>query len=443
MPSARALAKRLLGGTFVWTTLLKARYHLLRKYRGMGGPFHRAIVVPLRRAYRKAVIRALPADIACRWVDSQVQNKEFYGSEYFEAAREPGRESGYSESYSEIEDFDEIARLARDLLGVRTALDVGCAKGFLVRALRRMGIEAWGIDLSEYAVSTAPEEVRGWLKACSIQEAGFPDGSFELVLALEILEHIPLTDIEEVIRKLFFITSRYVLATIPSIGTNPYGIDGWPEGKIEPKIIPYYCDHRIDLAEIRHLVLDSAGLPQHGHVLIASYDWWTAAFTRWGFLRRGDLEREINRRLDSARRGVWCCYLFQKAASETGREEKVHLGRQDFAPRGDGWESVGFPLARGTFRLDLDLEVRAMRRRGPARERAVALTCLSGGGEIVNGQRLLTRRELRVELEGGRIRTSLPCNAAEDGEAFLRVVSSPGYLVTPLSAHVAARESGV
>ncbi len=436
MASVRGLAKRLLGNTFIWTLLLKARYHLLRGCRRMEEPFHRVIMMPLRRVYRKAVIRVLPEGLVCRWVDSQIQNQEFYGSSYFDAPREPGRESGYSEDYSEIEDFGEVARLSGELLGVRSALDVGCAKGFQVRALRRVGIEAWGIDLSEYAVGSAPEEVRGWLKACSIQDADFAEGSFDLVLAMELLEHIPVTDIEGVIRKLFIFTSRYVLATIPSFGPNPYGRDGWLEGKIDPGKIPYYRDHLIDLAEIKHLVLDSQGLPQHGHVLIASYDWWTAAFTRWGFLRRGDLEREINRTLASARRGVWCCYLFQKAVKVAGRREKVSLRREDFAPRGGGWESIAFFLPEGTSRLELDLEVRDIKRRGPARERAVSLACLSRGGEIVNGQRLLTRRELLDKGGDGLLKTSLLCNAVENGPAFLRVVSGPGFLFTPLYAEI-------
>ena len=35
-----------------------------------------------------------------------------------------------------------------------SVLDVGCAKGFLVEALRDQGLEAFGIDISEYAVQS-------------------------------------------------------------------------------------------------------------------------------------------------------------------------------------------------------------------------------------------------------------------------------------------------
>ena len=36
-------------------------------------------------------------------------------------------------------------------------LDYGCAKGFLVRALRLLDIDAYGCDISEYAINNADQ----------------------------------------------------------------------------------------------------------------------------------------------------------------------------------------------------------------------------------------------------------------------------------------------
>lgn len=442
MGALKAWAKRLLGGTPVWNVLLKVRYHLLREWETMV-ELSRSFRGRLRPAYRRILLRVLPRETACRWVQSQIQNQEFYGDGYFDSVGEPGRESGYAGAYSEIKDFGEVALVARELLGVKSALDVGCAKGFQVRALRRKGIDAWGIDLSEYAVSTAPEEVRPWLRACSIQEADFPAGSFELVLAMELMEHIPLTDIDGVIGKLFFFTSRYVLATIPSFGPNPYGVDGWLEGKVDPRMIPYYRDHLIDLADLRHLVLDSQGLPQHGHVLIASYDWWTAAFTRHGFLRRGDLERGINRRLTSASKGIWCCYLFQKVEPGGEGAQTVSLGGGDFNAREDGWESVAHALSPGLYRLDLELEMSGVDRGQPAAERLLSITCRSGDGERIHGQRLVTKGEFPRKAWSGPVRISLLCAVDGDGTISLRAAPGPGVYLRPVSAIYAPLGRGV
>lgn len=42
---------------------------------------------------------------------------------------------------------------AQDVSGGMSLLDWGCADGYLVKHLRRRGDEAWGLDISEYAIS--------------------------------------------------------------------------------------------------------------------------------------------------------------------------------------------------------------------------------------------------------------------------------------------------
>ena len=41
----------------------------------------------------------------------------------------------------------------------QTVLDFGCAKGFMVRAMRLLGIDAYGVDVSQYAIGQVPAEV--------------------------------------------------------------------------------------------------------------------------------------------------------------------------------------------------------------------------------------------------------------------------------------------
>jgi len=74
-------------------------------------------------------------------------------------------------------------------LGIRRTdriLDFGCAKGFLVKALRLLRHDAWGVDISEYALEQAPEEARPFLFA-SIP----PCKRFDWVISKDVLEHIP------------------------------------------------------------------------------------------------------------------------------------------------------------------------------------------------------------------------------------------------------------
>ena len=85
---------------------------------------------------------------------------ELYDENYFERGLQLGI-SGYT-SYSWMPELTlKMAEfLAEDLnLRNKTALDFGCAKGYLVKALRIYGIEAYGYDASEYAISQAPKEI--------------------------------------------------------------------------------------------------------------------------------------------------------------------------------------------------------------------------------------------------------------------------------------------
>jgi SAM-dependent methyltransferase len=85
-----------------------------------------------------------------------------------------------------------VERLLRRVGGHRF-LDVGCGQGF---TLARLGdqVEAWGIDVSDYAVSRcaihAPRArvIVGNIEAEVPQ--GLPEGGFDVVLARYILEHL-------------------------------------------------------------------------------------------------------------------------------------------------------------------------------------------------------------------------------------------------------------
>ena len=115
-------------------------------------------------------------------------SKEF-GKHYFDGPREYGY-GGYR--------YDgRWQPVARDIVahyglkpGMRV-LDVGCAKGFLVKDLLDAcpGLEVFGLDISEYALKHCPPEVIGRLHLGNCEALPFPDGSFDLVLALDVIHN--------------------------------------------------------------------------------------------------------------------------------------------------------------------------------------------------------------------------------------------------------------
>ena len=73
----------------------------------------------------------------------------------------------------------------------RTALDVGCAYGFVVRLLRVLGYEALGVDVSKYAITRGKEFGGDGLLVSDAQHLPFKASSFDLITCFESLEHLP------------------------------------------------------------------------------------------------------------------------------------------------------------------------------------------------------------------------------------------------------------
>lgn len=79
-------------------------------------------------------------------------------------------------------------------------LDAGCAIGFLVEELRARGVDASGIDVSEYALAQVPDALRPY---CRLQPiTGDLGGPYDLVTCIEVLEHLPEADAWPAVRSL-------------------------------------------------------------------------------------------------------------------------------------------------------------------------------------------------------------------------------------------------
>lgn len=94
-------------------------------------------------------------------------------------------------------------------------LDVGCAKGFMLYDLQQMipGIKVNGIDISEYAINNAMEDMKPYLSKANATNLPFEDNSFDVVISINTIHNLEreecgkaLQEIERVSRGNSFIT---------------------------------------------------------------------------------------------------------------------------------------------------------------------------------------------------------------------------------------------
>ena len=125
-----------------------------------------------------------------------------YGEMYWDGPREYGY-GGYR--------YDGRWRpVARDIIdhfrlesGMRV-LDVGCGKGFLVKdlMLECPGLEAFGLDISHYALLSCPQEIVGRLHLGSADSLPFPDRSFDAVLSINTIHNLARPDAVTAMREI-------------------------------------------------------------------------------------------------------------------------------------------------------------------------------------------------------------------------------------------------
>ena len=160
--------------------------------------------------------------------------------------------------------FDRIADSIVREFHPSSVLDAGCAMGLLVEGLRKRGVEAYGVDISEYAISQVHDSVSDYCTVASLAEP--LERRYDLITCIEVFEHIPPAETGKVIANLCRSTDRLLLSTTPQ-----------------------------DYGEATHL---NVRPPEE----------WSAALAREGFLR--DLDNDLS-------------YLTPWAAVYTRREEPL------------------------------------------------------------------------------------------------------------------------
>jgi hypothetical protein len=147
-------------------------------------------------------------------------DSSFFDKDYFENGIGSGKSWLVNYHWMPRRTFKEAFGFI-DYLGLDESscvLDFGCAKGFLVRALRILEIISYGCDISDYALSFAP-------KGCwnSSDPAQWINRQYTHVIAKDVFEHIPSDELKETLIKLSLI-SPIIMCIMPMGDKGVYRI---------------------------------------------------------------------------------------------------------------------------------------------------------------------------------------------------------------------------
>lgn len=146
-----------------------------------------------------------------------------YGEMYFDGPREYGY-GGYRYDGRWIPVARDLVRHFNLKAGDRV-LDIGCAKGFLVKDLMTVcpGLEVYGLDISDYALKHCEPELVGRLHRGSADDLPFPDKSFDAVVSINAIHNFKREGVMQALRELQRVSKGKAYVQVDSYYT--------PEGK--------------------------------------------------------------------------------------------------------------------------------------------------------------------------------------------------------------------
>jgi cellulose synthase/poly-beta-1,6-N-acetylglucosamine synthase-like glycosyltransferase/glycosyltransferase involved in cell wall biosynthesis len=111
---------------------------------------------------------------------------------------------------------DQIIRSLRP----KRVFDAGCAWGFLVEALSDRGVEAFGVDVSAYAIANVRRDIQAHCSVASLTEP-IKGGPYDLLTCIEVLEHMPAGEAHQAIHGMTQVTETILFSSTPEDFDEP------------------------------------------------------------------------------------------------------------------------------------------------------------------------------------------------------------------------------
>lgn len=134
-------------------------------------------------------------------------------------------ERGYTASAEEERAIkDAHAAFVVRATGARKVLVAGCSAGDLLRSLERVGIEAWGFDISPDLFAFCGDDLRDRVRHGSMTAIPYgPEDGFDAVVATDVFEHVPRRSVGAMVRELRRLESPSLVTLIDHVSLRDPG----------------------------------------------------------------------------------------------------------------------------------------------------------------------------------------------------------------------------
>ena len=162
-----------------------------------------------------------------RLTEAAKYDRQYFNTEYWKEDF-PGKSGNRGLSYADPEHNQRFEILADAIARIghfKSFLDAGCGVGGLLRALARIcDAELFGVDSSTEGIAMARERLtdtsRIQLLSSELRSLPFPTSRFNFLACLDVLEHLPIFDIEDCLNEIFRVCNETLIFSINS--DNPY-----------------------------------------------------------------------------------------------------------------------------------------------------------------------------------------------------------------------------
>ena len=138
-----------------------------------------------------------------------------FGAEFFDGERRHGY-GGFSYQPRFWQPVIPTFQEHFGLDGKSSVLDVGCAKGFMIHDFAESipGIRVQGIDVSDYAISNAIDEMLAFVQVADARDLPFEDNAFDVTISINTVHNLDRDECAKALQEIERLSSKGSYITV-------------------------------------------------------------------------------------------------------------------------------------------------------------------------------------------------------------------------------------